>query len=490
MYSFLLSFIAGSILPFAFAPFGFWFISLISIGVLFFNWSRSSAKNAFLHGYFFGIGFFALGVSWVFISIHRFGYTSKLLAAIITTGFILFLALFPALNGYLAHKLSSFFRQKLICLYPISFVFFEFLRGWLFTGFPWLFIGYSQIDSPLSGYAPIFSVYGVSLLTAISAGLIVVLLQSKRFLICSLSLLLIWGVGYYLSSISWGKESKDPIGVRMVQGNLLPNDKFLLEDPFATTSQVYLHPSFKNLTSHLIIWPENSLPVPLPYSNEFIDGVDSIAKKHNSALVFGSPVLSEDKQFYNGLIAVGDSTGKYYKQHLVPFGEYLPFDNLLRGTINFFNIPMSNFIPAKKDQPSLYIKKLNLHLLPLICYEIAYPLQVKQSLGNAQAIVNISEDGWFGDSFGPHQHLEIARMRALETNKFILRSTTSGISAIINNHGEIIQQSPQFQQYTLDGKFYATLSNTPWINHGYKLLFLLILFFPLPFCSFRKNNYT
>jgi len=276
----------------------------------------------------------------------------------------------------------------------------------------------------------------------------------------------------------------------MIQGNLKPNDKFLLSNPIETTWQVYGKPTFQDTSADLILWPENALPLQLPESQGFINRLDGLATYHNIALIIGLPVQATANNYYNSLLAVGDGQGLYRKKHLVPFGEYLPFNRWLRGLINFFDIPMSDFIKGPDDQDDFKIP--NMRLLPLICYEIAYPNYVREQVQNkrAEAIITSTEDGWFGKSWGPHQHLQIAKMRALETGRYVLRSTTSGISAIIDHTGHIIKQSPQFKPFVLKGRFVDRTGLTPWVEFGLFPLFTLLCFLILLslFMKIRKAS--
>lgn len=552
--------IAGACLPLAFAPLNLWPVAIVSLAVLFQSWLRCSVWQAFWLGLCFGIGFFGIGVSWVFVSIHDYGYTAAPLAALITILFVAFLALIPASNGVILRCLAARSNNQnkqnidrrrvywLLCCCPASYVLLEWLRSWLLTGFPWLLLGDSQLDAPLAGYAPIVGVYGVSLLIAFSASILVLIweqyasnmgvakhsrgLQGEWYsaakLISSLSWLILlaalWSSGQFLQVINWShaglknfelgnstltaQHEPTTHTVSLVQGNLTPDNKFLLDQPFETVWNNYALPSFNYPDSELIIWPENSLPVPLPYAKQFIAQLDQIFKQRQQTLIVGLPIelppanftdlskadlsqldlnqteLNKDKadkiganpSHYNSLIVLGNSSGRYDKQHLVPFGEYLPFDKQLRGLINFFDLPMSNFKPgaSRQNQQPLRLNLNSSKLLPLICYEIAFPQQVRNAVKQqaATAILTISEDGWFGDSFGPQQHLAIARMRALENGRYVIRSTTSGISAIINAKGKIVARSPQFKPYVLTGQFINYSGITPWTKYGqWPLLF-------------------
>ncbi len=480
----LISLFAGCILPFAFAPFHIWPLTILSLTILIATWCHATPKQAFIRGLCYGIGSFAVGVSWVFVSIHVYGYTTIPIAILLTGMFIIILALFPAVQGIiLAKYYKSNHIAKILIGFPTSWVIFEWIRSWIFTGFPWLFLGYSQLNSPLKGYAPIISVYGVSLATTISASLIAVLFikNYKRKYISIIMIPLLWFGGWVLSQKTWTTLDPDAHSITLVQGNLTPDDKFAQHNPIQSTQDTYGTLSLQDIQSKIIIWPENSLSLPLPYSIEYLNKLDELLKSNESTLILGLPIQVENdhNHYYNSIKAIGQGSGEYYKRHLVPFGDYVPFETWLRGIINFFDLPMSAFTPGLIPTQPLQVPDVK--ILPLVCYEISYPQYVQQNLANQQStvILNISEDGWFGNSWGPHQHLDIARMRALETGRFVIRSTTSGISAIIDPQGNIVKQSPQFIQHVLHGEFHNITGNTPWIKIGFWPLLscLLILFF-------------
>jgi apolipoprotein N-acyltransferase len=487
---------AGGILPLAFAPLHYTPLVFIGLFFLFNTWLKTPPKHAFIAGWCFGLGFFGTGVSWVFISIHQYGYTNIPLACLITALFIMFLAIFPAAQGFAIKYLYQ--QNPKTCLFiafPASWVLMEWIRGWLFTGFPWLYLGYSQLNTPLAGFAPIIGVYGISFLVVLSTSLIISMHRQRALKFIEITLLItIWLTGFILQKISWTMIDTSPHTISLVQGNLAPDDKFLLANPIQTAIDSYLIPSQKYLDNQFIIWPENSLTLHMPAATPFITAIDKLAKQHNVSLILGLPVATDEdpNTYYNTLLALGTAKGSYHKKILVPFGEYLPLEQWLRGLINFFDIPMSNFKPDVTAQPTLNIPHST--LLPSICYEIAYPELIRKGVFEQQseAILTISEDGWFGNSWGPHQNLDIARMRALENGKYVIRSTTSGISALINEQGQIIQQSPQFKPYVLTGKFFNGKGNTPWTNYGQLpiLLFCCLLLAPAVIKKLFRRSFS
>lgn len=480
---FILSILAGAILPGAFAPHHLWLLAIISPAILLWVWQKNkTAREAFMCGLGYGLGMFGVGVSWVFVSIHRFGNTNIPLAVLITSLLVILLALFIATQGYV---LKRFFRGNAtaFCLlgFPSSWVLFEWIRSWLFTGFPWLYLGYSQLETPLSGYAPIMSVYGVSTAVSLTSGAIITLLMGEKKIkaFSSILIILIWGTGYLFQHHDFTQTNPKAYTVSLVQGNIKPFDKFTSENPIGSTEKTYGKLTQKEWGADLILWPESAIPLPLPYSKPYIDQLQKRALSHHSTLITGIQVINSNEEYHNSLIALGEGNGIYHKYHLLPFGDFLPFDHWLRGLIGFFDLPMSSFTAGPTQQP--LITAGDLKLVPLICYEIAFPELLRDTIRNADAIITLSEDGWFGESWGPHQHLEIAQMRALETGRYVLRATTSGITAIIDSKGKLAATIPQFEATVLKGKFHSMTGETPWVKIGlWPLLVLLLICFILP----------
>ncbi len=472
---------AGCLLPFAFSPFHLWGLAFLSPALMLWCWQRAhTPRQAFFSGLFFGLGAFGVGVSWVFVSIHQYGQTNLAMAGLITFLFTFLLALFIGVQGY---TLKKFFKGSPVAFsllgFPCSWVFFEWLRSWVLTGFPWLYLGYAGLDTPLQQYAPVMSVYAVSLAFVTTSGALVTLLDKRRtarFLALTL-IVLIWGIALMLPREF--TQTDRSFTASLIQSNVGPLEKFSQEDAIEWTENLYGHLTASQWQSDLILWPEGAIPVALPYSQAYIDYLDELALKNNTTLISGIIVEDVEGNYYNSLIALGKGAGLYHKVHLVPFGDFLPFEQWLRGAINFFDLPMSSFKAGTSEQALIRTDKLKLN--PTICYEIAFPEQVRKTLRDADVIITLSEDGWFGDSWGPHQHLDIAKMRAIETGRYVLRATTSGITAIINPHRTKIQRIPSFQKVVLMGTFKSMKGQTPWVKIGlWPLLVFLGLGFILP----------
>jgi apolipoprotein N-acyltransferase len=478
-----LSFIAGVIATLAFAPVNIWWLAILSPLVLLRIWRNTTGKQAFILGWVYGLGFFGFGIRWVYSCFYDFGFTPAIYSLLLFLLFVVILAVFSAIPGLILRHFYTTYTARALCIgFPCAWVICEWIRSWLWTGFPWLLMGYSQINTPLKNYAPIVSVYGVSFLLMLSVSLCYMLFasinqsnRSKSLILCSL--LAIWFSAYALQKINWVKF-KASHTVSIVQPNLTPyvKTKLSLEDH----ASVYMPITNKNLNAELIVWPEGSLPYMLPYSQPILDRLDQLGKENNNTFIVGAAnSIAGSDNFHNSLIAVGKGSGVYHKQHLVPFWEYLPFQQYLSKIQKFMQIKRFWYESGTATQDPLHIPGLT--ILPVICFEISFPEEVRKSLvaTNGSVIINISEDGWFADSWGAAQNFDVMRMRALETGRYIVRASTSGISAIIDNKGDIIAASQKFKAQALLGEFRDAQGFTPWTYLGTRffmpLLFLLWL---------------
>ena len=272
----------------------------------------------------------------------------------------------------------------------------------------------------------------------------------------------------------------------MVQANISQHDKWRREyrQPTLTLYKNLSEPYWES--SDLIIWPEAAIPMYYQYANDFLDQMDVLAAKHQSALLTGIPSRdTHSDNSYNSIITIGNGNGVYHKQNLVPFGEYIPFANLLGNVLAFFELPASTMHAGNTDQAALTIQQWQSK--PLICYEIVYPGLTAKAAGVSDVLITVSNDSWFGASIGPLQHLQMAQMRALENGRYVLRSTGSGVSAIINPAGQVVARSEQFEQTVLTGEFKLMQQKTPWTAFGYWLTPFLCCA-PLIFQIYSKFN--
>ena len=485
---YIIVFIAGALLALAFSPVDFYLLAFLSPAIFFYSLLFATPRRAAWLGWWFGMGFFGVGVSWGFVAIYVFGLSSIFASAVLTFMGVSFMAAYISLQGYL----STLFIQKLnirnrtqiiLFVFPLFWVLLEWFRGWFLTGFPWISLGYSQTGSFLSGYAPVLGVYGVSWITALSSSFLLLFFfykkNSVRFIIL-LSLVAIWFGGYFLSQVNWTKPIGKPIKVSLVQGNVEQVDKW---EPahFEKRKQRYLSLTQQHWDSDLILWPENSLTIfHHQLKNNYLNKVLKEAKKNNTDIILGLPVLDRKKdEYFSSLMVINGSNISnskeqfYHKNHLVPFGEYVPFSSLLRGLVTFFDLPMSGFTPGKYDQNLL--SAAGQKIAPTICYEDAFGEDLIRFLPEATLLLNASNNAWYGDSFAPHQHLQISQMRALETERDMMRVTTNGVSALIDYKGNIVARSPQFKHYVVMGFVQPRAGSTPYVSFGNLIVLMLMV---------------
>ncbi|MDH4133878.1 MAG: apolipoprotein N-acyltransferase [Gammaproteobacteria bacterium] len=464
----LLALVAGAALPLAFAPVSFFPLAILAPAVLFLLWRDASPREAFWRGLYFGWGQFGVGVSWVYVAIHDFGHAPVPLAVLLTALFVSVLAFFPALAGALAARLPRVpDAWRLGLLFPAVWVLVEWLRGWILTGFPWLNLGYSQIESPLRGFAPVAGVYGLSLVVAVSAGLVLLLVvAARRVRLAALAVLLsLWITGGVLAQVEWTEASGPPIRVALIQGNI-PQDTKWRPELVQRTLDLYADLTRQHWDRQLILWPEAAITVFYDeVAGSYLAGIEREARTHGTDLVIGIPYMDRGtRRYYNSLLSLGSASAFYHKRHLVPFGDYLPLQDYLRGLIRFFDLPMSGFSHGPAAQPLL--TAAGQKIASAVCYEDIFGEELIAALPEAGLIVNATNNAWYGNSFAPHQHLEMSRLRALETGRTLLRVTTNGVSAIVGPDGRIMARSPQFETAVLTGEAVPYRGATPYVRFG------------------------
>jgi len=482
--------LAGMAMPLAFAPFHYYPIALLSVMLLFLTWQGVNAKQAAIRGFLFGIGLFGVGVSWIYVAIHQFGQASMLLAGLLTAVFVAFLALYLAALGWGIKKLTTkttFTTLDYVLLLPVAWLFFDWFKGWFLTGFPWLELGVSQIEGPLSGYTPVLGALGVSLLAALSAGLLASFWQFKR-VSALLGIAVIWGGGAALNTVEWTYKNDAPLTVSLIQGNVPQDIKWDSAQVLKTLS-LYQTQTQALWQSDLIVWPENAATVFYHQAKTgFFDPLAIEARENNSDILLGLPIYDDKgERYYNGMMSLGTETGFYHKRHLVPFGDYVPFE-WLRGLIAFFDLPMSSFYPGADDQALLTAAGQKVGIS--VCYEDSFSTEVLDTVPEASLLVNATNNAWYGDSFAPHQHLQISQNRALETGRPIIRATTNGISALIDHRGGLQATTAQFEFAVLTGKVQPRQGMTFYAQWRQWPLLLLALLMLLVWAYYRQNDLT
>lgn len=469
--------LAGALCVFGFAPFGIFPIPVLALAVLFLLWQRNAApRRAASLGFMFGLGLFAAGTGWIYIALHEYGYMPLPLAALAMLLFAAFLALLPALAGYAQARIAVPTALRYMLVMPAIWVLIEWIRGFIFTGFPWLTLGYAHSGSPLAGYGPLLGVYGVSLLAAVSAGLLALIWQARRSRAGKLALaalLVFWGAGAALRTVAWTQPYGEPFSVALVQGNI-PQDLKFREDALVDTLEIYRRLVEEN-DARLILLPETALPllrhqVP-PYLEERLG---NRARKNGGDILIG--VFERNNgSYYNGAFTLGSAEEqRYRKQHLVPFGEFIPLRPLLGWFINgVLDIPMGDLARGAAVQAPLEIAGQRVAVD--ICYEDVFGEEIIRTLPQATLLVNITNDAWYGHSPAAAQHNQISQFRALETGRMMLRATNTGLTSIIGADGRVLQQLPQHQQGVLLGEAQGYEGSTPYVRWGNAAVLLLLI---------------
>ena len=508
---------SGTLAAFGFAPFEIWPLAILScLGLLISLQRCGTAKQAALTGWWYGVGFFGAGVSWVFVSIHQHGNAPIPLALLLTALFVGAMALLFALQGYLYRRYISSLPLGVLLGFPALWVLAEGFRGWFLTGFPWLYMGYAPINSGLAGWAPITGVLGLSGFSVLVASCLYLLPRASNShkLALGLTALAPFLLGALLQQITWTEPSaQPPLRVALVQANIPQQLKWdarhrsRIIDEYLRLSQPLVQIADKakqTKNTELIIWPETAIPLLYDMAIQRLAPFEKILLENHAGLISGIPFRTPASsatatRFHNSIMGLGDASGLYHKQRLVPFGEYVPLESWLRGLIDFFNLPMSNFSLGTAGQPPLLLRRTayngvysgdnnpsdssyQIRISAYICYEIAYPDLVANNARESELLLTISNDSWFGDSLAPHQHLQMARMRALETGRYLIRSTNNGISALIDARGKLLRQGPQFVTDILQGEVQPMQGLTPFIRFG-SIPILSICALLLGFCA-------
>ena len=482
----LISFLLGSSSVIAFAPFYFYPVIFFTIiALLFVITSKGSATTKSL---MFGGGFFITGIYWIYICLQKFGGMPSLAALISTLALCLFLALF-----FLPFSLFKEYKNSIFFL-PAFFTLVELLRSVIFTGFPWLSIGYTQVPhSPLIGYLPIIGIHGISFLVLLTSVLIFQLFQKnskKVYLLVFLTT--IWGAGQYLKSIEWSDSKGDLVDVSLIQGNISQDkkwDKDLVEESLDHYKKLIL-----NSNASLIILPETSMPIEFnKIPQRFMEEIKSHLIKINGHIILGAI----EKGYYNSAFLIGDDLEQVYrKNHLVPFGEFIPFEKYL-GYIyeNWLNIPFSSLKRGQEKSVPLF-KVNDLSYAINICYEDVFGSEIAwydKYKSEPDILVNLSNDAWYGRSIAADQHLQISQARAIENKKMMIRSTNTGVTAFISRNGEVLKKLPQFSSGELRYKVQGYTGATPYMLFNNFLIYflcfsiLLVSFISRKFSFFKKS---
>ena len=500
---FFAGFFLGSLIVLAFQPFNYWFLTFLIPGLLYQLIKSEGIKNTFFISYFFGFGLWAFGIFWIENSITVYGGASPILGSFLTLLLAAFLSLFQAISFTLFKLVTSQRKTyEVFLLFPATWVLSEWLREFLFTGFPWLYIGYTAVDnSLLQGYIPVLGIFGVGFFIVLISQIFLALLGSLRDLTkrkplysSSLILIIIFIGNQPLENINWTK-STGKISAIVIQPNIDIKEKWTRKGLQTIESAIEKKLSenpLQNLTqSSVIFWPEVTL-TKLIQKNTVDEFRNNILKENNIlGMVIGALTINESEEINNSLIGIGNISGIYDKNFLVPFGEYIPLSGLFSVFFDFFNFNRPQIFAGNKSE---LIGNNLINISSAICYEIAYQNVFLSNSKKTNILFNASNDNWFGDGLGPHQHLQIARFRAAEHQKYLVRSTSTGISALINHRGQIIKkietsinrnELESFQEDVI-----LKSGQTPYAYFGKNLfLFILvIIFFISAILKFKRDE--
>jgi apolipoprotein N-acyltransferase len=468
----LLSFslLCGVLLCCGFAPVNAWFAAIFMPAIVFKIWQRLPSRWVFFSGFLFGAGLYLAGLSWIYQSIAHFSQASTLASLSLTLLFIIYFALY---YGFLAlgvrYVINSKSNWQILLVWPSLWVLMEWCFGHLFTGLPWLLIGYTQITSPLHVFAPIVGVYGLSFITIFMAAILVILTKQselKKYYKTWGILAIVVLLSLMAKHVTWTKALPITQTVSLVQPQLEPTLKWLpstlpsIESTYLSLTKLYWQ------TSDLIIWPEGALPVVPDAIKPWLTSLQEKINQNHTHLITGIITSDQANHYYNSalLLSPHASPQEFRKIHLVPFGEYFPFKSIFGFLYRDFQVPMSDLSEGEPNQNLLTYDTWR--IAPSICYEIAFPDAMMRTMQDANLLVVISDDSWFGHELASFQHLAIAQMRALETGRYLIFADDTGPSAIIRPDGTLEKSTEQKSIVVLTGTVGQMTGITPFMRFG------------------------
>jgi apolipoprotein N-acyltransferase len=463
----LIFFVMGCMTTLAFAPFGLSLIVPIVLVPFLYVCLTNSPRDSAKHAFWYGFGLFLTGTYWIYISVAVFGQAPIWIALFLMLSLVLIMSTYLWITGWLVSRLASGEPWYLLLVAPAVWVVVEWARGWLLTGFPWMALGYSQVDSALAGWAPVIGVYGVSTLMVLSTAAILVAIMTRgRQQIIAVTLVLLPGLlGAILKNVDWTEPDGDPLTATIIQGGISQDRKWLPEQ-FRPTLDYYQAETRKVVTSDLVVWPEVAIPAVSDRVEGYFQALESDVRITGQTILFGILERQTERtiepRVYNAIFLFdGTSRQSYRKRHLVPFGEYFPVPARVREWMRMMSLPNRDLSAGDDAQPLLETLS-GVKLSVAICYEDAYGAEQLYALPDAGILINVSNDAWFGDSIAAHQHLQIARMRSLEAGRHTIRSTNTGISAFIGPKGKVQETGAQFLPVTMTREVQPMQGATPY----------------------------
>ncbi len=461
----------GCIFTAVFEPAGLWPLAPVLLLPFLYVSLTCPGRLAAAYAFFFGLGMFLCGTYWIYLSVTGPGDAAWWIGVILVIVLTLIMAGYLALTAWLINRLATGNLWRLLAVAPACWVFVEWLRGWLFSGFPWMSLGYGQIDTVLSGWAPLIGVYGVSLMLVVSttAVLIAILERGRRRMLAIGVVLLPWVAGAGLSVLQWTEPVGVSINTTLLQAGIPQERKWLAEER-EPTKNFYRDRTQAAANSQLVVWPEVAIPSVTDREVHYIESLQRLSERSGQTIVFGilerEFLPADDSRIYNSVIAInGQQLEVYRKRHLVPFGEYFPVPSFIRNWMRMMSLPFTDLSPGAAEQ-SLLSMADGTRLTVAICYEDSYGAEMLYAMPEAALIINVSNDAWFGDSIAPHQHLQIARMRSLEVGRETIRATNTGISAFIDAGGRVLATGAQFEAVEMRMAVQPRSGMTPYARFG------------------------
>ena len=455
--------VSGALLPLAFAPRGWWPAAVILCVPPALLWSECSAPRAVLRGWLFGMAMLGTGLYWIQISIRLYGNLPAPLAWTLLLLLSALLALCTALAALLYHRATRGDTPSpamLLLAFPSAWTLGEWVRSWFLGGFPWLSLGYSQVPSPPGTYLPILGIYGAGWLTAATAGaLACIWLRRGRLATVQAwlwPLAFAWLLGLY--RIDWTERLPDELHVALVQG-ALPQQRSWDMQQLGPGIERYTRLSAPHWQdAELVIWPEAVLPA---YHHQLKPLLKALQEQSSGELLVGA-LEQHNGKTYNSLVHAGGAQPPYRKRHLVPFGEFNPPG--FRIVMEALGLALGDIAagPRKAVLPQPH----DIAIGASICYDVLFGASLAALSRDSRLLVNVSNDTWFGDSWGPHQHLQIAAARALENGRYLVRATNTGISAVVDSRGRVLSRSPQFRPAVLTATVPLYRGATPYSRWG------------------------
>lgn len=492
----VLALAAGAALSLAFAPFGWWPLAMLMPAFLIWLWEGAAPRRAAALGFWFSFGTFSVGTYWLYISLRIVGHAPVALAVFLMLGLAAIMGAYHAVLGWaVARFLPRRGVVRWLLAIPGAWLLLEWWRSWFLTGFGWLSLGYAHTDNWLGGFAPLVGQYGIGLITLVIAGALVTLLLGDRRsrLIAGAVSVAFFAAGFALRGIEWTRPYGKPISVAVVQGAVPQDEKWIAGNLDA------IRDLYRNLTrqahgADLILWPESAIPDLANNHVEYYREVYQEASARGSSLVMGTLRAEEmpdggDIEYFNSILAMDRATpgvGWHDKHHLVPFVEFFPVPDIVRQWLRLMSLPYSDFNRGAAEQAPLEVA--GQRIAAGVCYEDAYGGTLLPAMRTATMLANVTNDGWFGRSTARYQHLQISRLRAMETGRPMLRAANDGVSALIGPKGQLIATAREYEADVMRGELQPRIGLTPYARAGNWPIVCLALVFGLIGAYVRRRD--